>query len=140
MFFSVNVDMIFGEFHSMVPDVQWRACLEMPEMFSSVLVEVASAACWLMRVRKETRVCPMYLASGVQSHDNWYTPFLSRGSRLDLFAAQKRFPSLGPGLVWMSTSFCRKALFSCLLILGTNGMDAYAFLRWRDVAWLGVAW
>ena len=66
----MNVDMILGESHSMVPDVQWRACLEMPEMFSSVLEEVASAACCPMRVRKETRVCPMYLAPGVQSHDS----------------------------------------------------------------------
>ena len=62
--------MIFGDSHSMVPEVQWRACLEIPEMFSSALEEVVSAACCAMRVRKETRVCPMYLASGVQSHDS----------------------------------------------------------------------
>ena len=56
LFLSVSVDMIFGDSHSMVPEVQWRACLEIPEMFSSALEEVVSAACCAMRVRKETRV------------------------------------------------------------------------------------
>ena len=48
--------MISGLFQSMVPEVQCLACFEIPEMLVSGLFEVASCACWLMRVRKETRV------------------------------------------------------------------------------------
>jgi hypothetical protein len=90
--------MILGSFQLMVPDVQWRACFDMPEMFSSNLLEVASETCWPMRVRKETRVWPMYLASGLQLQDSWYTPFLSNGLGRVLLVAQNKLPSFGPGL------------------------------------------
>ena len=68
LFLSVKVAMIFGSSQLMVPLLQCRACLEIPEMFSSSLEEVASCLCCFMRVLKLTRVCPMYLLFGLQLH------------------------------------------------------------------------
>ena len=68
---------IVGSSQSMLPAMQWRACLEMPDIFSSDLVEMTSLACWPMRVLKETRVWPMYVDSGSQLHVCLYTPFWS---------------------------------------------------------------
>ena len=68
LFLLLKVAMILGSSQLMVPLVQWRACLEIPEMFSSSLVEVVSWACCFMRVRKLTRVWPMYLLLGLQLH------------------------------------------------------------------------
>ena len=31
LFLSVSVDIIFGDSHSMVPEGQWHACLEIPD-------------------------------------------------------------------------------------------------------------
>ena len=69
-FLFVKVAMIFGSSQLICPDVQWRACLEIPDIFSSSLLDVVSEACWPMRVRNETRVCPMYFAFGLQSHES----------------------------------------------------------------------
>ena len=99
----------------------------MPDTFASGLVEVTSLRCWPIRVRKETRVCPIYFAWSLQLQVNWYMPFLSSLLGRVLFGPQRRFPSLGPGLEWKSTSLERKALFSCLFMEGTYGIDAKAF-------------
>ena len=70
LFLSLNVERILGFSQSMVP-LQWRACLDMPDMFSSALLEVTSFLCCPIRVLKLTRVCPIYLASGLQLHVCW---------------------------------------------------------------------
>ena len=116
--------MIFGSYQSIEPAVQWRACFEIPEMCSSDLLDVVSASCWPILVRKETRVWPTYFASWLQLHDRRYTPFLSIGSGRVLLVAHRRLPNLGPGLEWTSTSFWVNARFSWRFMLATYGMDA----------------
>ena len=70
MFLSLYVAMISGSFHLISAVLQWRACFEMPEMFSSFLVEVTSLECWLIRVLKLTLVWPIYFARGSQLQES----------------------------------------------------------------------
>ena len=119
MLLSEKVVKISGSSQFIVPLVQLRACLDMPDMLASGLDEVTSSRCWLMRVRKETRVWPMYFALSLQLQLSWYTPFWSILLGRVLFGPQRRLPNFGPGLEWKSTLFERKARLSCLLMEGT---------------------
>ena len=100
MLLSENVVKISGSSQFITPLGQFRACFEMPEILASGLVEVTSSRCWLMRVRNETRVCPMYFALSLQLQLNWYMPFLSIMLGRVLFGPQRRLPNFGPGLEW----------------------------------------
>ena len=71
LFLSLKVAKIFGSSQSTEPELHWRTCFEIPEMFSSGFDDVTSLWCWLIRVLKLTRVCPMYFASWLHEQVCW---------------------------------------------------------------------
>ena len=56
LFLLLNVVMIVGSSQLMVPLVQLRACLEIPDKFASNLFELTSSECFFILVLKQTLV------------------------------------------------------------------------------------